>query len=45
MRGSGRGYGDLALNNGHVVLDMSSMNRILEFVDNPEPAEPVWSAD
>ncbi|MHC4447688.1 MAG: FAD-binding oxidoreductase, partial [Planctomycetota bacterium] len=31
VRGSGRGYGDLALNNGHVILDMSGMNRILEF--------------
>jgi decaprenylphospho-beta-D-ribofuranose 2-oxidase len=31
VRGSGRGYGDLALNDGHVVLDMSGMNRILEF--------------
>jgi decaprenylphospho-beta-D-ribofuranose 2-oxidase len=30
VRGSGRGYGDLALNDGHVVLDMSGMNRILE---------------
>jgi decaprenylphospho-beta-D-ribofuranose 2-oxidase len=30
-RGAGRGYGDLALNDGHALLDMSSMNRILEF--------------
>ncbi len=30
-RGAGRGYGDLALNDGQVVLDMSEMNRILSF--------------
>ncbi len=30
-RGAGRGYGDLALNDGHALLDMSGMNRILEF--------------
>ena len=30
-RGAGRGYGDLALNDGQVLLDMSDMNRILEF--------------
>ncbi|MGD8972611.1 MAG: FAD-binding oxidoreductase [Desulfobacterales bacterium] len=30
-RGAGRGYGDLALNDGHALLDMSAMNRILEF--------------
>lgn len=30
-RGAGRGYGDLALNNGHALLDMSQMNRIVEF--------------
>ena len=30
-RGAGRGYGDLALNDGQVLLDMSGMNRILEF--------------
>jgi decaprenylphospho-beta-D-ribofuranose 2-oxidase len=30
-RGAGRGYGDLALNDGHALLDMSSMNRIIEF--------------
>lgn len=30
-RGSGRSYGDAILNDGHVVLDMSRMNRILEF--------------
>ncbi|MFG0285846.1 MAG: FAD-binding oxidoreductase [Phycisphaerales bacterium JB039] len=30
-RGSGRGYGDLALNSGHAILDMSRMNRILDF--------------
>jgi decaprenylphospho-beta-D-ribofuranose 2-oxidase len=29
-RGAGRGYGDLALNDGHTLLDMSDMNRILE---------------
>ena len=28
-RGAGRGYGDLALNNGHALIDMSAMNRIL----------------
>jgi len=30
-RGAGRGYGDLALNDGHALLDMSRMNRILKF--------------
>ena len=30
-RGAGRGYGDLALNDGHALLDMSAMNRIIEF--------------
>ena len=30
-RGAGRGYGDLALNDGQALLDMSAMNRILEF--------------
>jgi FAD/FMN-containing dehydrogenase len=30
-RGAGRGYGDLALNDGQALLDMSSMNRILDF--------------
>jgi decaprenylphospho-beta-D-ribofuranose 2-oxidase len=30
-RGAGRGYGDLALNDGHALLDMREMNRILEF--------------
>jgi len=30
-RGAGRGYGDLALNDGQAILDMSAMNRILEF--------------
>ena len=30
-RGAGRGYGDLALNDGHALLDMSAMNRILDF--------------
>ena len=29
-RGSGRGYGDVALNDGQVILDMSGMNRILD---------------
>ena len=28
-RGAGRGYGDLALNDGQALLDMSSMNRII----------------
>jgi len=31
VRGAGRGYGDLALNDGHALLDMRDMNRILEF--------------
>ena len=31
VRGAGRGYGDVALNNGQVLLDMSDMNRILNF--------------
>ena len=31
VRGAGRGYGDLALNDGQVLLDMSLMNRILDF--------------
>ena len=30
-RGAGRGYGDLALNDGQALLDMSAMNRILDF--------------
>jgi len=30
-RGAGRGYGDLALNNGHALLDMSAMNKVIEF--------------
>ncbi len=30
-RGAGRGYGDLALNDGQGLLDMSTMNRILDF--------------
>ena len=30
-RGTGRGYGDLALNDGHALIDMRDMNRILEF--------------
>jgi decaprenylphospho-beta-D-ribofuranose 2-oxidase len=30
-RGAGRGYGDLALNDGHALIDMSGMDRILEF--------------
>ncbi len=30
-RGAGRGYGDLALNDGQALLDMSGMNRILSF--------------
>jgi decaprenylphospho-beta-D-ribofuranose 2-oxidase len=29
-RGAGRGYGDLALNDGQALLDMSAMNRILK---------------
>jgi decaprenylphospho-beta-D-ribofuranose 2-oxidase len=30
-RGAGRGYGDLALNDGQALLDMSAMNRVLDF--------------
>lgn len=30
-RGAGRGYGDLALNDGNALLDMSRMNKIIEF--------------
>jgi len=30
-RGAGRNYGDLALNDGQCVLDMSLMNRVLRF--------------
>ncbi|MEH6581280.1 MAG: FAD-binding oxidoreductase [Halioglobus sp.] len=30
-RGAGRSYGDEALNNGQVLLDVSGMNRILDF--------------
>lgn len=30
-RGAGRSYGDEALNDGQVLLDVSAMNRILEF--------------
>lgn len=30
-RGAGRGYGDLALNDGQALMDMSAMNRILSF--------------
>ena len=30
-RGAGRTYGDLALNDGHALLDMSGMNKILGF--------------
>jgi decaprenylphospho-beta-D-ribofuranose 2-oxidase len=29
-RGAGRGYGDLALNDGQALLDMSAMNRIIK---------------
>jgi decaprenylphospho-beta-D-ribofuranose 2-oxidase len=36
-RGAGRGYGDLALNDGHALIDMRDMNRILDF--NEERAE------
>ena len=31
VRGAGRGYGDVALNDGNALLDMSGMNRILGF--------------
>ena len=31
VRGAGRGYGDIALNDGQALLDMSTMNRILAF--------------
>jgi len=30
-RGAGRGYGDIALSNGHALIDMRGLNRILEF--------------
>jgi decaprenylphospho-beta-D-ribofuranose 2-oxidase len=30
-RGTGRGYGDVALNDGHALIDMRDMNRILGF--------------
>jgi decaprenylphospho-beta-D-ribofuranose 2-oxidase len=30
-RGAGRGYGDLALNDGNALIDMKRMNRIIEF--------------
>lgn len=30
-RGAGRGYGDLALNDGQALLDLSGMNQVLEF--------------
>jgi decaprenylphospho-beta-D-ribofuranose 2-oxidase len=30
-RGAGRGYGDVALNDGQALLDMSAMNRIVSF--------------
>jgi decaprenylphospho-beta-D-ribofuranose 2-oxidase len=30
-RGAGRGYGDLALNDGQALLEMSAMNRIIGF--------------
>jgi len=32
-RGAGRGYGDLALNDGQALLDMSAMNRIIAIDD------------
>jgi decaprenylphospho-beta-D-ribofuranose 2-oxidase len=32
-RGGGRSYGDAALNDGQVLLDVSAMNRILDFDD------------
>jgi FAD/FMN-containing dehydrogenase len=31
VRGSGRSYGDAILNDGNALLDMSQMNRILDF--------------
>jgi decaprenylphospho-beta-D-ribofuranose 2-oxidase len=36
VRGAGRGYGDLALNDGHAILDMSGMNRIVRFDEQLE---------
>jgi len=30
-RGAGRGYGDLAMNDGQALIDMKLMNRIIEF--------------
>ena len=35
-RGAGRGYGDLALNNGQALLDMKLMNRIIEFDESAQ---------
>ncbi len=37
LRGSGRSYGDAALNGGQVVLDLRRMNRLLDW--NPETGE------
>jgi FAD/FMN-containing dehydrogenase len=34
LRGSGRSYGDAALNSGQIVLDLTRMNRILDW--NPD---------
>ena len=34
FRGSGRSYGDAAMNNGQVVVDFSRMNRVLEWNPN-----------
>lgn len=31
VRGAGRGYGDIALNDGQAILDMRRMNRVLDF--------------
>ncbi len=37
LRGSGRSYGDVALGNGHILLDLTRMNRILDW--NPETGQ------
>lgn len=50
MRGSGRSYGDAAMNGGHVVLDMTGLDRVLSWdpeagVLDAEPGvtiEQVW---
>ena len=38
-RGAGRGYGDLALNDGHALLDMSAMNHFPFWTPSDESAQ------